>query len=148
MLERHVEPGQQFPYTGDEGHIFGVSHPHKHCQHVLIAGLSRVTTMAALDHVAWTYARPPRTLRFPCSVPLLRLSGATPTSEDMCLSVAVPNSDTFASTIVMSTGSAPRLLRSRSSVSRHTGLPKIHIILGPMFNMICFWTGSWIGHSP
>ena len=59
--------------------------------------------MAAIYKVARTCARPPHTIRFPCSVPLSQLSGATPTSAAICLFVNVPNSGKFSSTVVVST---------------------------------------------
>src|SRR5579859_7510076 len=88
-------------------------------------GLQRLPTRAPMYRAARTVPRPPQIVRLPRSVPLSRLSGASPTSAAIGLRSSVPSSGRSANSTALTTGPMPGTLRNTFSCSRHSELPRI-----------------------
>jgi hypothetical protein len=54
-----------------------------------------------------TEARPPKTMRLPCILPLSRAKGATPTSAAISLRLSLPSSGRSAMSVCETTGATP-----------------------------------------
>jgi hypothetical protein len=85
-------------------------------------GIATIALKVAMYSPARTAVRPPAIIRRPRNSPLSRFMGATPTSAAILWRLSRPRSGNSARIVDAVTGPMPGADRSRSSVSRQSGL--------------------------